>query len=301
MSDLPGWAKASYDQVLHQLQEARLSHAILIDEPIGAGGAILVQHLVRELLELPAFTDCREVIEPCLKWIDVDVIRERQGSRRRTLIIDVETIRDVIDFLMRTMGTRNYKVVVLDDAHLMNVQASNAFLKILEEPPDNSVVFLISTQATELLPTIRSRCATIKIRAPTEIETKEWLLSQSCKENDIERYLLDFGPAPLSILSAYRDSALTVRDCLLDVLRDGGKVHEIAAKMAAEDPASILTRWQRSVVRFARNLPQQLPIHEYYEELTDLKRQLSESPALNWQLQFESMLLKWKRLNRQVR
>ena len=55
------------------------------------------------------------------------------------------------------------RVVIIDDADVMNVNAANALLKILEEPPLRTTILLISHQPSGLLPTIRSRCRTLRL------------------------------------------------------------------------------------------------------------------------------------------
>ncbi len=64
--------------------------------------------------------------------------------------------------ISRTPYLGHRKVAVIDDADFLNVQGANALLKTLEEPPPDSVLILIATSATNLLPTIRSRCQTIR-------------------------------------------------------------------------------------------------------------------------------------------
>jgi DNA polymerase-3 subunit delta' len=65
------------------------------------------------------------------------------------------------------------KVVIVDQAEKMNVNASNAFLKTLEEPPEGSIIFLISSKPDRLLPTIRSRCSRLNFRPLSDEACRE--------------------------------------------------------------------------------------------------------------------------------
>jgi DNA polymerase-3 subunit delta' len=85
-----------------------------------------------------------------------DVLWVRPESKSRVILID--QIREVLHRVSLKPTEARAKVAVLVDADRMNVQAANAFLKTLEEPPGNSVVILLSTQSQNLLETIRSRC-----------------------------------------------------------------------------------------------------------------------------------------------
>lgn len=84
---------------------------------------------------------------------------EPEGGRTPSRDIVVAQIRDLTDrrlSLRRFEGRR--RVVIIDPADAMNVQAQNALLKTLEEPPDDTTLVLVSASPDELLPTIRSRC-----------------------------------------------------------------------------------------------------------------------------------------------
>lgn len=76
--------------------------------------------------------------------------------------IDVGQVRQVNNFLSYKSYYGGYKTVIMENAERMNTQAQNSFLKTLEEPKGNTVIILISSKAETLLPTIFSRCQTIK-------------------------------------------------------------------------------------------------------------------------------------------
>jgi DNA polymerase-3 subunit delta' len=84
---------------------------------------------------------------------------EPEGGRTPSRDIVVAQVRDLVD---RRLSLRLFegrrRVIVLDPADAMNVQAQNALLKTLEEPPDDTTLVLVSATPDELLPTIRSRC-----------------------------------------------------------------------------------------------------------------------------------------------
>ena len=294
--ELPNWLSSSFEQIAKQIQAELLAHAVLIDEPPGTGGSIFVEYVVRKLLHLPTNADLRTGAYADLDWLDSEAVTKRSSSQRRVPIIDVETIRAVIDYLQLTPSTQRFKIVVIEHAHQLNSQASNAFLKILEEPPNESFIFLISSRPDELLPTIRSRCAHVKLAMPSAQETIDWLVANDCEADIAEKYVLDYGAAPFDILKAYKEEGIIVRDCLILAGKNSLEIPNVANRFTQDDPASVLSRWQRSVIRFAQNVPHRADIFAHYDELSDLKRQYAESPALNWRLQFERLLFKWFQL-----
>ncbi len=78
--------------------------------------------------------------------------------------ISIDQIRKLQDFLYKTSVISGKKVALIYEAEKMNLNAANCCLKILEEPPANTYLFLLTENATSILPTIRSRCVKINHR-----------------------------------------------------------------------------------------------------------------------------------------
>jgi DNA polymerase-3 subunit delta' len=159
------------------LRRGTLHHAYLFGGPEGAGkhaAALALAQAVNCESEDPPCGSCG----PCRKIAkgvhpDVIVLREERamakaglwepkGGRTPSKDIVVDQVRDLVDHrlaLKRFEGRRRF--VVVDPADAMNVQAQNALLKTLEEPPDATTIVLVASNADALLPTIRSRCVKI--------------------------------------------------------------------------------------------------------------------------------------------
>jgi hypothetical protein len=78
--------------------------------------------------------------------------------------ITIEQARRVIEFLSTTSEFGGYKVVIIEEAEHMNRNSANALLKILEEPPNKSIIILTTNKLFALLPTIRSRCQKVFVK-----------------------------------------------------------------------------------------------------------------------------------------
>lgn len=87
-------------------------------------------------------------------------------------VIKVEQVRELEEFLTLTPYEGKKKIVIIDDADRMNTYAANAFLKTLEEPPEDSIIILISSREEMLPDTIRSRCLKLKFSPLSEEELK---------------------------------------------------------------------------------------------------------------------------------
>lgn len=139
------------------LENRRFPQALLLVGPRHARVTQLIHRLVAVLLcqtgqACGACEDCYfhlEGLHPDAEWI-------RQEAVGRS--IKIEQIRALQQTVFQTPKRARYRVVVIESAHQMNVSASNALLKILEEPPEHTIFILAAEQISSVLPTILSRC-----------------------------------------------------------------------------------------------------------------------------------------------
>ncbi|MCD8323830.1 MAG: DNA polymerase III subunit delta [Clostridiales bacterium] len=100
--------------------------------------------------------------------------------------ISVDDIREQVnaDICVKPYSSR-YKVYIIDEAETMTVQAQNALLKTLEEPPAYAVILLLTTNADAFLPTIRSRCVRLGLKAAKDEQIRAFLM-QRCRVPDYQ-------------------------------------------------------------------------------------------------------------------
>ena len=147
------------------LARGRLGHAYLFTGDSLEELELLAANLAKTLNCLnPArtagiATDCCDECLNCRKVADgnhADVHWARPESKSRVITID--QMRDVMQQIQLKPTEAGYKIAVIAGADRLNVQAANAFLKTLEEPPQKSVIILLSTEPSRILETILSRC-----------------------------------------------------------------------------------------------------------------------------------------------
>jgi DNA polymerase-3 subunit delta' len=108
------------------------------------------------------------------------------GSKRKpSKDIRVEEVRRVVHFAQSTCARGRGKVVVMYPAERMNTVSANALLKTLEEPAGDLRVVLAGSTTDALLPTIRSRCQSLRLALPHESLTVAWLASQGVKQPEV--------------------------------------------------------------------------------------------------------------------
>lgn len=144
------------------VENQRLGHAYLITGPQGAGK----RDLVREICQL-VIKGTSEQFES-FQHPNIHVIEPESKSRR----IRVEQLRSLEHRLQMTAGNGR-KTGIIFDADRMQPQAANAFLKTLEEPPENSLLLLVTERPELLLDTILSRCISVPLQAEMAVSLNE--------------------------------------------------------------------------------------------------------------------------------
>ncbi len=167
MIELIGFEK-EYNDLLNRYESNNLPNSILIHGLNGIGKRTFLNKLVKNIINIE-FKDnnvdhhlnlFKNNTHPNIKIIEKE-IDNKTGKIKTNITID--QIRRLKTFLNSTSIIQNSsKIVIIDSADYLNISSANSMLKILEEPKDNTYIFLISNQISLLLPTIRSRCLKIK-------------------------------------------------------------------------------------------------------------------------------------------
>ena len=168
MIELIGFEK-EYNDLLNRYESNNLPNSILIHGLNGIGKRTFLNKLVKNILNIE-FKDnnldhhlnlFKNNTHPNIKIIEKE-IDSKTGKIKSN--ITIEQIRRLKTFLNSTTTIQNSsKIVIVDSADYLNISSANSMLKILEEPKENTYIFLISNQISLLLPTIRSRCLKIKL------------------------------------------------------------------------------------------------------------------------------------------
>jgi len=146
---------------------ANPSHALLVVGPDGVGKGTIAKYLSAEILALAEE-----------KLSQYPYIRTIAPDDKGTISIDA--IRDVQKFLqLKTIGKRPIRrIIIIEHADSLTREAQNAFLKLLEEPPSDTIMMLTAANVRALLPTMLSRLQTLTVRPPEETALREWFVGQ---------------------------------------------------------------------------------------------------------------------------
>lgn len=141
-----------------------IAHAYIFSGTQGIGKSLMAKEYIKYIIK------ANDVLSQRIdedNFLDLFYISKQDKSE-----IGIDSIRKAGDFFKHTATEGKSKFVIIDSADDLNRNASNALLKILEEPAKNTYLFLISHSIRKLLPTIRSRCRIINFSPLTEKDLK---------------------------------------------------------------------------------------------------------------------------------
>ena len=210
MSLLP-WQQKQWQQLLLSRQNERFAHALLLSGPRGTGPEQFAGILAASLLcsaPLENLLPCGQCRACSLfetgNHPDICWIKPAEGSKQ----IKVEKkepddpiqIREMINFIHLKSQYERYKIAVITPADSMNRSAANTLLKTLEEPPDSSLLVLISDRPDLLPITIRSRCQQLYFKPVYDQVAFSWLQARITGAIQPDELLKLAGGAPLAAL-----------------------------------------------------------------------------------------------------
>jgi DNA polymerase-3 subunit delta' len=178
--------------------------------------------------------------------------------------ITIKQVRALGEFMGMTAGLSPWRVAVIDSMDEMNKEASNALLKMLEEPPPNTIFFLVSHAPGKLLPTIRSRCRIVHFEALSDDAMTSILEEQLPKLTAAERKRvvdMSFGSAGRAL--AFAELGLAkLEEAAVAILRQGDPTNvrraelanELSKKASGERYAAFLELAPSLIAREARSL-----------------------------------------------
>ncbi|WKL56632.1 DNA polymerase III subunit delta' [Asticcacaulis sp. ZE23SCel15] len=202
----------------------RLHHAWLLCGPQGLGKATFAYRAAKFLMG--------KVRDPSLGLMGVSpqdpdakliaaqshpdmlaIEREANDSGKLKKNISVEAIREVGTFFSKAPSRSPYRVAIIDSVDDLNINSANALLKILEEPPERGILFLVSHSPGKLLATIRSRCRRLTF-APWQDEAVRAFIEPDVdvRGDDLARLISMAKGSPGRALKLWQDKALDMDD-----------------------------------------------------------------------------------------
>ncbi len=317
------WQQALWSFLQNQKQQNALSHAFLFVGMSGVGKGYFAKQFAHSLLcQAPtAFQSACGECHQCQLLTagnhpDYRVIMPEEAGKA----IKIDQIRDLIENIDKTPQISHKKVIIIQPSDAMNVNAANALLKTLEEPTSSTFFILVTDRLMSLPATIRSRCQIIHFQRPKKEEAKAWLKEKLDTQDHLDLLLNLAHGAPLKALELFDNQWLECRQSVFkDFCRflqgdiDFTVLSSDWAKKETDALISFLTSWICDLISLKqisdfesvmnvdfipslkaiakRYTIQQL--YRIYDELLVLQNLQAKKIALNPQLLFEGVLVRF--------
>jgi DNA polymerase-3 subunit delta' len=237
-SNLYGHAETE-SEFLQAYASGRLPQAFLIGGPAGVGKATLAWRFARFLLANPDPAGALSLDVPpdhpvahqisALSHPDLVLLRREwnEKSKRHFTDIRAEDVRAAQHLFHQAAGRGGYRICILDCVEDLNPYGANALLKLIEEPPPRSVFLIVAHRPGRVLPTIRSRCRKIILKA--------------LEPGDVARVMTSLGPpwseaSPADVQAAIAGSRASLHGALRLLEGGGLEIDERLRRMLEELP-----------------------------------------------------------------
>jgi len=301
---LPWQKDAVVDGVNQSL--LKLGGGVLIVGAAGHGRIALMERLAKaKLCRQPteqgdacgSCSSCNYTDHPDLHWLTSD-----QGK-----LIPIDAVRELAIKLQKTAQQGGARVALIDPASHMSIGATNALLKTLEEPGEDTLLILGCPSITKVLPTIRSRCRIIRAPDASNQDAEQWLAMRGHDSATIERALKAGFGEPLVAETLLEEGTLDSYDSFLD------DIAEVAT--GSIDPAALGQRWSKTdctqlvdwwAGMLHRRLLSEAPgltallLHKFYKQLVKGRIQSLSLSNLNSQMIIEQLAIQWFQTHRRI-
>ncbi len=241
----------------------KVSHAYIINGEADSGKKMLANAFAKTLMcEAGGMEPC-DICKSCIQTESGNQPDIITVSHEKPGVISVDEIREqVVDSICIKPYSSKYKIYIIPDAQLMNVQAQNALLKTIEEPPEYGVLILTTTNLDKLLPTVQSRCMVLNTKPIRERDMLEYLIKTAGLTEEKAYFCLDFAQGNLgkAIKLADKDNGeyMQVIESVVDVMKKiyTMEVDDLAwalshieqYKLSMDDYMDLMMMWYRDML-----------------------------------------------------
>lgn len=214
------WQGDQWRSLLRRMRSDTLPHALLLKGANGVGKWVFAQAFMsRVLCDRPISGYACGVCKSCelLKsgtHPDILVIQPEAAGKP----IKIDQIRQLNEFARKTAQQGGRRVIIINPAEAMNINAANALLKSLEEPGDDTLFLLVSACASNMLATIRSRCQMVMFPTPDIDEARQWLADHITDNQTVDHLLTLASGAPVLARTMFNNGVLEIRGDLINIM-----------------------------------------------------------------------------------
>ncbi len=321
------WQNEQWHYLQKRLQQQCLPHAILLNGVPGIGKSQFAKALIQSSL-------CQQrdqqghgcgICNSCSWFLagthpDLLLIHPEENSTT----IKIEAVRALIERFTQRSHQGGYKIALISPAEAMPIAATNALLKILEEPTPQTIIILISTQPKILAATLRSRCQAVFFPIPDRTIAETWLSKQININPDESAQLLNLADgAPFNAIHLQKNVNSQEQQQILiqleQILSKKISPLDVANQWSDKSLLDILNCWQIWIadllknqfgisrkadcneLQTLQNISKYIDItalYSFYDKTNQLRQQLLTKYNPNALLSLEDLLYHWAKLQK---
>lgn len=231
-----------------QIESQRIHHTYIFIGPPHIGKLDLAKYFASLIHDPRNQIQLREKLENSVHP-DTIIIHPAKAKKTYKRTISIKEIKKLQRKINLTPHSSNFKIGIIADVHLLTLEAANAFLKTLEEPPKASVLILTTSNQNLILPTILSRCQKIYLGLVSQKEIYQNLIERNIGKNAAQMISrLAAGKPGLAIELAEEDILNDYRQNLSDLeklfrLNDADRIKRVEAIYKQKDILEVLDNW----------------------------------------------------------
>lgn len=318
------WQEPHWQQLVLSKQQDHLPHGLMLRGPQGTGKSQFAMAFSQWILcvKPSGGIACGRCKSCQLLTVgthpDLLLVEPEETGKA----IKIDQIRHLLDFASKSAQFGGYRVVLIAPAESMNVNASNALLKCLEEPGTDTLLMLVTHQVSGVLATIHSRCQALDFPVPDQSQSLPWLMDMVGDQKKAEQLLRVANGAPLAAVQLNDRDWLKERESVVKswIAVFQGKLDPVKAADAWRSLSLVeiidwLLAWQidfnrycaagdavvinQDLIPFFQTMKAHLKparSHEFYDYLQQVKGMLISQANPNMQLLVEELLIRWSQI-----
>jgi len=296
------WQKDVWDSFNRAVEANRMPHALLLHGSNGVGKRRLAISFAQRMLCLATVDhyacgtckSCKLLLAG--SHPDLSILEPAEEGKK----ILVDDVRKLCTKLNTTAQQGGWKISLILDADAMNINASNALLKSLEEPQGKTLLILISDRLHALLPTIRSRCQKQYLPVPNVDIVTRWLNEVTGNSADVSKAIEVSNGCPLLALHNIESGTLGMRqdfESVIEGVASGTLTSMDAAQRCAKLNGNNIVDWYMNYLhRLVTNEGQggaDLSLFRFQDRLISARKLLLSQSNVNQQLLLEGLFMDW--------
>jgi len=318
------WTHSQWHSLMQRAADDHLPHALIFSGLDGLGKLKTATAFAQFLLcDSPVHdlgcNQCRSCVQfNATTHPDFTLIEPEETGKQ----IKIDQIRGLVNSFSLARHYNSYRIAIISPADAMNQSSANSLLKSLEEPPEHTLIILVTAKLSVIPATIKSRCQQIKFAPPGHDMALTWLNNQQIEnEYNVNTLLAVANGAPLKALNYVNSEQLKLREMMFTLFYTIGSgkqsplsVENQQLKHGITEPIQHLYSWISDLIKMKLQRTQSITNADKLDQLQKLSSKVElerlflyldqiivalrlQQAPLNSQMVMDELMLEWQQIS----